>query len=98
MLDITMALSVIGLAAAQLGIARRQEDGLAAELDHAGFEGHAGAGRRLLEDHPEHAVFQRLEQYAAVTQVFKLNASTEHADQLFGRAIHQGEKVPCAHH
>jgi len=50
------------------------------------------------ENHPEHAVFQRLEQYAAVTQVFELNASTDHADQLFGRAIHQGEKVPCAHH
>ncbi|MNU91893.1 hypothetical protein D3C71_817970 [compost metagenome] len=86
------------LATAQLGITRRQENSLAAELDHAGFEGNAGAGRRLLEDHPEHAVFQGLEQYAAVTQVLELNASTDHADQLFGRAIHQGEKVPCAHH
>ena len=86
------------LATAQLGVARRQEDRLATELDHAGFERNTGAGRGLLENHPEHAVFQRLEQYAAVTQVFELNASTDHADQLFGRAIHQGEKVPCAHH
>ena len=68
-----------------------------AELDHAASNG-SGAGRGFLEDHPQHAVFQRLEQYAAVTQVLELNASTDHADQLFGRAIHQGEKVPCAHH
>ncbi|MCY1174397.1 hypothetical protein D9M73_145980 [compost metagenome] len=86
------------LATAQLGVAGRQEDRLATELDHAGFEGNSGAGRGLFENHPEHAVFQGLEQYAAVTQVFELNASTDHADQLFGRAIHQGEKVPCAHH
>lgn len=86
------------LAATQLGVARRQEDRLATQLDHAGFERDAGARRGLLEDHPQYAVFQRLEQYAAVTQVLELNASTDHADQLFGRAIHQGEKVPCAHH
>ncbi|MNT38253.1 hypothetical protein D3C72_1744390 [compost metagenome] len=86
------------LATAQLGVAWRQEDRLAAELDHAGLKGDSGAGRGFLENHPQDAVFQRLEQYAAVTQVLELNASTDHADQLFGRAIHQGEKVPCAHH
>ena len=86
------------LATAQLRIARRKEDRLAAELDHAGLERDPRARGGLLENHPQDAVFQRLEQYAAVTQVLELNASTDHADQLFGRAIHQGEKVPCAHH
>jgi hypothetical protein len=91
MRDMTMAQSL-------MGVPRGKEDGLAAELDHAGFEGQPGTGRRLLENHAEHAVFQWLEEYAAVTQVLQLDASTNHTDQLFGRAIHQGEKVPCAHH
>ena len=87
-----------GFAAAQLGIAWRQEDRLAAQLDHAGFEGQAGTGRGLFEDHAQHTILQGLEEYAAVTQVLQLDASTDHTDQLIGRAIHQGEKVPCAHH
>ena len=86
------------LAATQLGVTRGEEDRLAAELDHAGFEGQPGTGRGLLEDHPQHAVFQGLEEYAAVTQVFQLDPSTDHADQFIGGEVHQGEKVPSAHH
>ncbi|MNH20042.1 hypothetical protein D3C79_797950 [compost metagenome] len=85
------------LATAQLGVPWREEDGLAAELDHAGFERQAGAGRGLFEDHPQHAVFQRFEQYAAVTQVLQLDTSTDHTEQFVGCEIHQGEKVPSAH-
>ncbi|MNM83949.1 hypothetical protein D3C81_960210 [compost metagenome] len=85
------------LATAQLGVARGQEDGLAAELDHAGFERQPGTGRGFLEDHPQHAVFQGFEQYAAVTQVLQLDASTDHTEQFVGCEIHQGEKVPSAH-
>ncbi|MOA06056.1 hypothetical protein D3C78_1256770 [compost metagenome] len=85
------------LAAAQLGIARGQENRLAAELDHAGFERQPGPGRGFLEDHPQYAVFQGFEQYAAVTQVLQLDASTDHTEQFVGCEIHQGEKVPSAH-
>ena len=45
MLEITRAPVGDRLAAAQLGIARRQEHGVAAELSHTGFEGYAGTGR-----------------------------------------------------
>jgi hypothetical protein len=46
------------LATAQLGVTGRQEDRLAAELDHAGLERHAGAGRGFLEDHPSTRFFK----------------------------------------
>ena len=39
------------LAAAELDVARGEEEGVAAELEHAGLERDARARRRLLEDH-----------------------------------------------
>ncbi len=85
------------LATAQLGVARGQEDGLAAELDHAGLERHAGTGGGLLEDHAQHAVFQRLEQHASLAQVLQLDAAADHPEQFVGGEVQQGEKVPSAH-
>ncbi len=85
------------LATAQLSVTRREEDGLAAELDHAGFERQAGAGRGLLEDHAQYAILQRLEQHAAVTQVLQLHTAADQAHQFIRCAIHQREKVSCAH-
>ncbi|MNM63384.1 hypothetical protein D3C81_747500 [compost metagenome] len=84
-------------AAAQLGVAWRQEDGLAAELDHAGLERHAGTGRGLLEDHAQHAVLQGLEQHASLAQVLQLDAAADHPEQFVGGEVQQGEKVPSAH-
>ncbi|MNF67865.1 hypothetical protein D3C84_496930 [compost metagenome] len=85
------------LATAELGIARRQEDGLAAELDHAGLEGETGTGGSLLEDHPQHTAFQGLVTHASVAQILQLGASTDQAVQLLGSTVHQGEKMPSAH-
>ncbi len=85
------------LAAAQLGVARGQEDGLAAELDHAGLERHAGTGRGFLEDHAQHAVLQRFEQHASLAQVLQLDAAADHPEQFVGGEVQQGEKVPSAH-
>ena len=41
------------LAAAELDVARREEESVAAELEGPDLEGHPGAGRRLREDHPQ---------------------------------------------
>src|SRR5690606_29143013 len=57
----------------------------------------AGTGRGFLEDHSQHAVFQRLEDHVAVAQVFQLDGAAQQAVQLLGSAIHQRKKVPCAH-
>ncbi|MCY1416102.1 hypothetical protein D9M71_316030 [compost metagenome] len=85
------------LATAQLGVAWRQEDGLAAELDHAGLERHAGTGRGLFEDHAQHTVLQRFEQHASLAQVLQLDAAADHPEQFVGGEVQQGEKVPSAH-
>src|SRR5690606_38844351 len=86
-----------GLAASQLGIAGREEDRLATKLDHPGLKRQAGTGGCLLEDHPQYTIFQRLEQNAALAQVLQLDAATNQAVELLGRAVHQGKKMPCAH-
>lgn len=85
------------LAAAELGVARGEEDRLAAELDHPGFEGQAGTGRSLLEDHAQDPALQRLVEHASVAQVLQLAAAADQTDQLFGAVIHKREKVPYAH-
>ncbi|MNF62755.1 hypothetical protein D3C84_444400 [compost metagenome] len=85
------------LAAAELGVAWREENRLAAQLDHAGLERQAGTGRGLLEDHPQYAVLQRLEQHAPVAQVLQLDAAADQAHQLLRCAVLQREKVSCAH-
>lgn len=85
------------LATAQLGVARREEDGLATELDHAGFEGQAGASRGLLEDHAQHAILQRLEKYPTVAQILQLDASADQSHQFVRCVIHHREKVSDAH-
>ncbi|MNZ19121.1 hypothetical protein D3C78_361450 [compost metagenome] len=85
------------LAAAELGVARREEDRLAAELDHAGLEGNPGPGRGLLEDHAQYAVLQGFVEDSSITQVLQLAAAADQADQFVGRVIQHREKVTCAH-
>ena len=46
-------------AAAQLRVTRREKHRAAAEMRHGRLEGNPRAGRRLLEDHAEHATGER---------------------------------------
>ncbi len=47
-------------AAPQLSVVGAQEDGMTAELLHAGFEGDARARRLQIEDHRERSTAERL--------------------------------------
>ena len=47
------------LTALHLGVLARKHDRMAAKLAHGDLEGHAGAGRRLLEEHGECLAFKR---------------------------------------
>src|SRR5690554_5440528 len=81
----------------ELGVPWGQEDGLASQLDHAGFEGHPGPGGGFLEDHSEHPILQRLVDYPLAVQILQLDAALEQAGQLCLGTIHPREKMPYCH-
>ena len=74
------------LAAADLQVTVGQEQRLTAELIHAGFEGDAGAGGGLLEDHAEALALQMAVGDIMLLFIFELVGQIEQADDLLGGA------------
>ena len=68
-----------------------QEQRLTAELIHAGFEGNAGTGGGLLEDHAEALALQMAMGNIMLLFIFELICQIEQADDLLGGAVEQLE-------
>ena len=79
------------LAAADLKVTVGQEQRLTAELIHAGFEGNAGTGGGLLEDHAEALALQMAMGNIMLLFIFELICQIEQADDLLGGAVEQLE-------
>ena len=75
-----------GLAAAHLQLLRRKIEGVAAELGHARFEGYAGAGGALLEDHGERTTGKSVEMGELV--LFELLAKGEDIEYVLAHVEH----------
>src|SRR5262249_23774402 len=84
------------LAGAELHFLRGQENGVAAELAHGDFEGHAGASRRPLEDHGERLAGKRTR--AAVAARFHRAGALDYAAQIGGRDLDPVKKMPDGSH
>src|SRR5262249_1766102 len=84
------------LAAAELHFLRGQENGVAAELAHGDFEGHAGASRRPLEDHGERLAGKAAPPAGAAR--FHRAGALDYAAQIGGRDLDQVKKMPDALH
>ena len=82
-----------GLAAAQVGVDRRQHDRLAAELAHADLEGDPGAGRRLLEDHRQGLASQGSFRLAGRQAALGLDGHVEDTAQGWPVELVEVEKV-----
>ena len=74
-------------AAAQLGVARVQVDGGAAQLVHAGLEREAGAGRVLFKDHHQGAVDQWMVDFVILELALDQMGAFDHIFVLFQRKI-----------
>jgi hypothetical protein len=77
------------LAASELGVARREEERMTAELDHAGLEGDAGAGRGLLEDHRQRPAGERLEVLAGGAHPLEFSGARDQRSGLVQAQIEQ---------
>ena len=77
------------LAAADLKVTVGQEQRLTAELIHTGFEGNAGTGGGLLEDHAEALALQMAMGNIMLLFIFELICQIEQADDLLGGAVKQ---------
>ena len=84
-------------ATSQLGVAWRQEHGVAAELCHAGLEGDPGAGGGFLEDHCQHFAAQRLVRLAPVLQGLEFDAAQDQLPEFLGIHVQQGQEVAYIH-
>ncbi len=82
------------LFAPQLGLRRGQHQRMAAELGHADFEGHAGAGRALGENHRQGAA----EQGTMLGQRgFQLDRAGHDAPGFIRPEIAEFEEMPYSH-
>ena len=79
------------LAAADLKVTVGQEQRLTAQLVHTGFEGNAGTGGGLLEDHAEALALQMAMGNIMLLFIFELICQIEQADDLLGGAVEQLE-------
>ena len=79
------------LAAADLKVTVGQEQLLTAELIHTGFEGNAGTGGGLLEDHAEALALQMAMGNIMLLFIFELIRQIEQADDLLSGAVEQLE-------
>ncbi len=82
------------LATPQLGIPRRQEQGMTAQLGHAGLEGDPGAGGGLFEHHGQGTAIERLVALAGTQNLFQLHGPSQQSLQRLRSQVEQGEKVP----
>src|SRR5258708_8180654 len=83
-----------GLAAAELHLLAGQQDGSAPELAHGDVEGHARAGRGLVEDHGERAAIERPQ--TALAARLHGSAGLDHPAQVLRRDVDEVEKVAPA--
>ncbi len=81
------------LAARKLGVAPVQVDGDAAQLIHAGFERHPGAGRGLLEHHGQGAIPERLINFIAFEALFDPAGAREKMLQLLAGKVLELQEV-----
>src|SRR5690606_9144398 len=84
-----------GLAAAELDVAGREEQGVAAELERPDLEGHAGARGALLEDHRERLAGERL---AAILAELDAPGQVEQVVQLVGGEVRDLEEIALVWH
>src|SRR5450631_3966546 len=84
------------LAATELHFLRGQQNRLAAELTHGDVEGHAGAGRGLVENHGQRLAGQRLGDDAALARGLHGAAVADNPGQFGLRDIDQIEEMPHA--
>ncbi len=82
-----------GLATPQVGVPGGEKDGVAAELGHAGLEGDARAGGRLLEHHGQHPSCKERLVIAGVEHGFDLRGPRENPLELRPREIGNFQEV-----
>jgi hypothetical protein len=83
------------LAAAELEIRGRQVEPDAAELPHPGLERDPGAGRGLLEDHPERPAGEEAALLARRVRALQLVREVEHAHELVAAPVGDPGEVPA---
>jgi hypothetical protein len=84
MRDSTLAVSPSD---AEMYLARLQVQRVTAELDHRHLERHAGARRRLLEDHAQRPVRQEVGNTAGVVRLLQQLDQREQLAQLSAAAV-----------
>jgi hypothetical protein len=83
------------LAAAELEVRGRQVEPDAAELPHPGLERDPGAGRGLLEDHPERPAGEEAALLARGVGALQLVREVEHAHELVAAPVGDSGEVPA---
>src|SRR5690606_26190142 len=83
--------------AAELGVARRQENAGATELRHGHFERHARTRRGFFKNHPERLAAHDVVAFATLLHRFQFNGAGNQPVQFCRRQVQQGEKVALAH-
>ena len=89
----TRAVSLIGSPRPSWVVPGVQEEGVAAELEHADLEGDPGAGRALLEDHRQGLALEQAVRLAALLLGLQLAAEGEDLLQFGPAPVGQAEKV-----
>ena len=87
-----------GLMTAQLDHAGTEVLGMAAQLFHCGFKGHAGSGGGLLEDHPQGLSLHQRRIVACLDALLDLQGQMDHVQQFLLCEVVRVDKVSQCFH